>query len=335
MERPRVGQRPVLDVALDGRGGVYVVGRTAGRGGDAAILRYSSDGRLTWSRRFDTGSGWQDDARLARGVLGGDGVYVVVESWSGAAYRTRVLRYSGEGARVDGDALAGHARERRRHRRRRRPVPLRLGRLHCRVGLDARRLVPPAHVAGRSGCPATPRSHVRRQSTSRATIVWTTDVSDGAAAPEHGSVSASSYAPFAQRWGGDPGLVSPYSLRDVAGTESGGAIAVGLVRWDGADQGFVAAPRRNGRGGLDAAHLDRRGRLRRRPRGDHLRRRRIGGRRTGTVFSALHYVPASGLTWRHDYDARPAGRALAFTSTSDGGAYVAGWGRRPAPARTR
>ena len=97
---PASGSDQCWDVARDGRGGLYLVGRTAGRGGDAAILRYSSDGRLTWSRRFDTGSGWQDDARLARGVAGGDGVYVVVESWSGTAYRTRVLRYSGKGARL-------------------------------------------------------------------------------------------------------------------------------------------------------------------------------------------------------------------------------------------
>ena len=97
---PASGSDQCWDVARDGRGGLYLVGRTAGRGGDAAILRYSSGGRLTWSRRFDTGSGWQDDARFVRGVAGGDGVYVVVESWSGTAYRTRVLRYSGKGARL-------------------------------------------------------------------------------------------------------------------------------------------------------------------------------------------------------------------------------------------
>ena len=49
--------------------------------------------------------------------------------------------------------------------------------------------------------------------------------------------------------------------------------------------------------------------------------------RTGTVFSALRYLPASGLTWRYDYAARPAGRALALAAASDGGAYLVGWSR--------
>ena len=106
---PATGSDQCWDLARDGRGRLYLVGRTAGRGGDAAILRYSSDGRLAWSRRFDTGSSWQDDARFVSGVPGG-GIYVVVESWSGTVYRTRLLRYSALGARVWTAALAPGSR---------------------------------------------------------------------------------------------------------------------------------------------------------------------------------------------------------------------------------
>ena len=117
------------------------------------------------------------------------------------------------------------------------------------------------------------------------------------------------------------------ALNDVAGTESGGAVAVGRARSGGADQGFLV--RLDATGAVvsaplawtDAAGCG--GDLVATTSGDAAW---VAGR-TGTVFSALHYVPASGLTWRYDYDARPAGRALALTATSDGGAYVAGWGR--------
>ena len=127
---PASGSDQCWDMARDGRGGLYLVGRTAGRGGDAAILRYSSSGRLSWSRRFDSGSAWQDDARFVRGFRGGAGVYVVVESSSSTTFRTRVLRYSGTGTRLwSSGADAGDARERRHRRCREQPVPLLLVRL--------------------------------------------------------------------------------------------------------------------------------------------------------------------------------------------------------------
>ena len=50
--------------------------------------------------------------------------------------------------------------------------------------------------------------------------------------------------------------------------------------------------------------------------------------RTGHAFSLLHLVPGSGLAWRYDYSDRAAGRSLALSPSSDGGVYVAGWGRR-------
>ena len=109
------GQDQCSDLARDGRGRLYLVGRTSGRGGDAAILRYSSDGRLSWVRRFDTGSTWQDDARFVRGYGGGAGIYVVVESSSGTVYRTRVLRYSGPVRACGPRRYAGVARDRRHH----------------------------------------------------------------------------------------------------------------------------------------------------------------------------------------------------------------------------
>ena len=326
---PASGSDQCWDVARDGRGGLYLVGRTAGGGGDAAILRYSSNGRLTWSRRFDTGSGWQDDARLALGVAGGDGVYVVVESWSGTAYRTRVLRYSGKGARLWSAPLSPGTRVSDAATDAGDGLYL-CGWAASATGSDSA-LDAFSPTGARRWSVRLPGDAAFARATSIGTardgIVWTTDVSDTAAAPGHGSVSASSYAPFARRWGGDLGLVPPYSLSDVGGTETGGAVAVGRARSGGADQGFVV--RLDASGAAVSPPLtwtDAGGCA-----GDLVATTSGGAAwvagRTGTVFSALHYVPASGLAWRYDYDAQPAGRALAVTATSDGGAYVAGWGR--------
>lgn len=326
---PASGSDQCWDVARDGRGGIYLVGRTAGHGGDAAILRYSSDGRLVWARRFDSGSNWQDDGRFARGIAGGDGLYVVVESWSGAAYRTRVLRYSGRGTRLWTAALTPGAR----------------------VSDAATDTDDDLYLSGWSGSatgsdavldsfsPAGARRWTVRlpgdAGFTRATavsdrhggIVWTMDTSNDAAMPGHGSVLASPYAPFARQWGKDLGLTPPYRLNDVGGTRSAGAVAVGRARSGGLDRGFIVrldasgAPVAAPLTWTDAAGCG--GDLMATTPGDGAW---VAGR-TGTVFSALHYLPASGLAWRYDYAARPAGRALALTATSDGGAYLVGWGR--------
>ena len=70
---PASGSDQCWDLARDRRGGLLLAGRTAGRGGDAAVVRYSSGGRLLWARRFDTGAGRQDDARFVRSLRRGDG----------------------------------------------------------------------------------------------------------------------------------------------------------------------------------------------------------------------------------------------------------------------
>ncbi len=327
---PASGSDQCWDLARDRRGGLYVAGRTAGRGGDAAVLRYSSSGRLSWSRRFNAGSRWQDDARFVRGLTDRDGVYVVVESWSGTAYRTRVLRYSRRGARLWTAAL---------------PTGTRVS----DVTTDARdNLYLSGWAASATGSEAELDSfspggsrrwtvrlsgdaaftRAKAISGGRSGIVWTTDSSDDAAEPGHGSVLASPYASFAPHWGGDLGLTPPYVLNDVSVTRSGGAIAVGRARSGGPDQGFVVPLDEMGvpnaspliwsdpsgcASDLVAASPD-----------DGAW---VAGR-SGAVFSVLHYRPASGLAWRYDYATRPAGRALALEPAADGGAYLAGWGRR-------
>jgi hypothetical protein len=326
---PLSGSDQCWDLTRDGRGGLYLAGRTAGRGGDAAVLRYSPDGKLTWSRRIDYGSAWQDDARYVQGLTRGDGAYVVVESWSGTAWRTRVLRYSRLGARVWTTALAPGTRV-------------------TGVATDAADDLYLSAWSGSAGgseaeldsfSPAgTRRWTVRLPGDAAYTrasaigvrpdgIVWAMDSSDDATAPGHGSVLASPSMPFAQQWGGALGLTPPYELRDVGGTADGGAIAVGRARSGGLDRGFlvqlsaagvpVAAPLvwsdAAGCGGDLVATTS----------GDGAW---VAGR-TGAGFSALHYLPAAGLEWRYDYAARPAGRALDLQATADGGAVVVGWGR--------
>ncbi len=325
---PLSGSDQCWDLARDGRGGLYLAGRTAGRGGDAAVLRYSPDGKRTWSRRVDYGTSWQDDARFVQGLAGG-GVYVVVESWSGTAYRTRVLRYSRLGARVWTAALAPGTRV-------------------TDVTTDA---ADDLYLSGWSGSATGseaeldsyspggkrrwtarlpgdgPFTRANAISTAPGGIVWAMDSSGDAAAPGHGSVLASPHAPFTQQWGGALGLTPPYQIDDVGGTAAGGAIAVGRERSGGTDQGIlvsldasgvpVAAPlvwtdARGCSGDLVAATP-----------GDGAW---VAGK-TGAVFSALHYLPASGLGWRYDYTARPAGRALDLQATAGGGAVVVGWSR--------
>jgi hypothetical protein len=326
---PSSGSDQCWDMTRDGRGGLYLVGRTAGRGGDAAILRYSSDGRLSWSRRFDSGSSRQDDARFVRGFVGGAGVYVVVESWSGTAYRTRVLRYSGNGARLWTAALTPGTRVS--------DVTTDAGNdlyLSCWSGSATGSEAELASFSPTGARRWTVRlsgdaAYVRARAVSdrRSGIVWAMDTSDDAVAPGHGSVYASPYAPFAQQWGGDLGLTPPFGLNDVGGTRSGGAIAVGRTRSDGSNAGFIV--QLDATGAVAAAPLTWTaaagcsGDLVATTSGDGAW---VAGK-TGTVFSALRYLPASGLTWRYDYAARPAGRALALAATSDDGAYVAGWGR--------
>ena len=326
---PASGSDQCWDMARDGRGGLYLVGRTAGRGGDAAILRYSSSGRLSWSRRFDSGSNWQDDARFVRGFRGGAGVYVVVESRSGAAYRTRVLRYSGTGTRVWTAALTPGTRVS--------DVTADADDslyLSCwsgsATGSEAELASFSPSGARRwtvslSGSAAYTRAN--SVSDRHSGIVWAMDSSDDVAAPGHGSVFASPYTPFAQQWGGELGLTPPFALNDVCGTRSGGAIVVGQMQSDGPDAGFIV--RLDATGAVAGAPLTWTaaagcsGDLVAATSGDGAW---VAGK-TGTVFSALRYLPASGLTWRFDYAARPAGRALALAPTSDGGAYLAGWGR--------
>jgi hypothetical protein len=324
---PLSGSDQCWDLARDGRGGLYLAGRTAGRGGDAAILRYSPDGKRTWSRRVDYGSSWQDDARFVQGLAGG-GVYVVVESWSGTAYRTRVLRYSRLGARVWTAALAPGTRV-------------------TDATTDA---ADDLYLSGWSGSatgseaeldsysPAGTRRWTVRLpgdeaftragaiSTRPGGIVWTMD-SSADAAPGHGSVLASPFTPFSPQWGGSLGLTPPCEVDDVGGTAAGGAIAVGRACSGDTDQGVlvsldaggvpVAAPLVwTGAGGCS---------------GDLVATTTGGGAwvagRTGAVFSVLHYLPASGLSWRYDCTARPAGRALDLQATADGGAVVVGWSR--------
>ena len=144
--------------------------------------------------------------------------------------------------------------------------------------------------------------------------------------PDTGSVLASPYTPFSQQWGGALGLTPPYELNDVGGTAADGAIAVGRMRSSGPDEGFIV--QLNATGAPVAAPLiwtDTAGC------GGELVATTPAGAwvagRTGAVFSALHFLPASGLTWRYDYAARPAGRALDLQAAPDGGAYVAGWCR--------
>lgn len=326
---PRSGSDQCWDLARDRSGGLYLVGRTAGRGGDAVILRYSSSGRLVWSRRFNAGSSWQDDARFARGLAGGDGVFVVVESWSGTAFRTRILRYSRLGARVWTAAL---------------PTGTRVS----DVATDASdNLYLSGWSDSATGSEAELDSFSRGGSRrwavrvpgdaafTRASavsdgnggIVWTMNSSDDAAQLGHGTVLASPYTEFAQRWGPDLGLASPYELNDVGGTRAGGAIAVGRATSGGVDQGLVVqldpmgVPVTSPLVWNDASGCS----------GDLVATTPGDGAwivgNTGVVFSALHYLPASGLTWRYDYAARRAGRALAVQPAADGGAYVAGWGR--------
>jgi len=326
---PLSGSDQCWDLARDGRGGIYLAGRTAGRGGDAAILRYSSDGKLSWSRRVDYGAAWQDDARFVQGLAGGDGVYVVVESWSGTAWRTRVLRYSRRGARVWTAALAPGTRV-------------------TGVTTDA---ADDLYLSGWSGSATGSEAELDSYSpagTRRWTvhplgdaaytranaigarpggIVWAMGSSDDAAAPGHGSVLASPFTPFTEQWGGDLGLMSPYEVSDVGGTAAGGAIAVGRARSSGLDHGFLVqldatgAPVASPLVWTDAAGCG--GDLVATTTGDAAW---VAGR-TGAAFSALHYLPASGLEWRYDYVAKPAGRALDLQTTADGGAVVVGWGR--------
>ena len=325
---PATGSDQCWDLARDSRGRLYLAGRTAGRGGDAAILRYSSSGQLIWSRRFDTGSSWQDDARLACGVAGG-GVYVVVESWSGTAYRTRLLRYSALGARVWTAALAPGTRVTDVATDADANVYL-SGWSGSATGSEAE-LVAYSPTGSRRWAVGLPGDAAFTRATAISDgqdgIVWTMDSSDDVATPGHGSVFASPYTPFTQQWGGVPALAPPYGLNDVGSTRSGGAIAVGRARAGGTDQGFVlrldptGSPVGSPLTWTDAAGCS--GDLVATTAGDGAW---VAGK-TGAVFSALHYLPASGLAWRYDYSARPAGRALALLATSDGGAYVAGWGR--------
>ncbi len=117
---PASGSDQCWDMARDGRGGLYLVGRTAGRGGDAAILRYSSSGRLSWSRRFDSGSSWQDDARFVRGLRRRRRrLRRRRELVEHRLPRARAPLLGERHAPLDRGAHAGDARERRHHRRRR------------------------------------------------------------------------------------------------------------------------------------------------------------------------------------------------------------------------
>ena len=325
---PASGSDQCWDMARDGRGGLYLVGRTSGRGGDAAILRYSSSGRLSWSRRFDSGSSWQDDARFVRGYGGGAGVYVVVESSSSTAYRTRVLRYSGTGTRLWTAALTPGTRVT--------DVTADADDnlyLSCwsgsATGSEAELVsFSPDGVRRWTVRPPADAAYARARAISdrHGGIVWAMDASDDAAAPERGSVFASPYTPFAQQWGGDLGLTPPFGLNDVGGTPSGGAIVVGRMRSDGPDAGFIVRLDSTGAAAAPLTWTTAAGCS-----GDLVATTSGDGAwvagKTGTVFSALRYLPASGLTWRYDYADRPAGRALALASTSDGGAYLAGWGR--------
>jgi len=330
---PLSGSDQCWGLARDGSGGIYLAGRTAGHGGgDAAVLRYSPDGKLTWSRRIDYGTAWQDDARFVQGLAAGDGAYVVVESWSGTAYRTRVLRYSRRGARVWTAALAPGTRV-------------------TGVTTDA---ADDLYLSGWSGSasgsaaeldsfsPAGTRRWTVRLpgdaaftranaiSTRTGGIVWAMDSSDAAAAPGQGSVLASPYepgTPFTPHWGGDLGVTQPFAVDDVGGTSAGGAIAVGRARSGGLDHGFLVqldasgAPVAAPLVWADAAGCG--GDLVVTTSGDAAW---VAGK-TGATFSALHYLPASGLEWRYDYAARPAGRALDLQTTAGGGAVVVGWGR--------
>jgi hypothetical protein len=326
---PASGSDQCWDLARDGRGGLYLVGRTAGRGGDAAVLRYSSSGRLSWSRRFDSGAAWQDDARFVRGFRGAGGVYVVVESRAGASWRARVLRYSATGARLWTAALTSGTRVS--------DVTTDAGNnlyLSCwsgsATGSEAELVSFSPRGARRwTAHPAGDAAYTRARAVGdrHDGIVWAMESSDDATAPGHGSVYASPYTPFAQQWGADLGLAPPFALNDVDGTPSGGAIAVGRLLSAGPAAGFVV--RLDAAGALTGPPLTWTapagcsGDLVAATSGDGAWV--AGG--SGTVFSALRYLPASGLTWRYDYAARPAGRALALAATSDGGAYLAGWSR--------
>jgi len=326
---PASGSDQCWDMARDGRGGLYLVGRTAGRGGDAAILRYSTSGRLSWSRRFDSGSAWQDDARFVRGFRGGAGVYVVVESSSSIAHRTRVLRYSGNGTRLWTAALTPGSRASDVTTDAQNNLYLSCWSGSV-TGSEAELVsISPSGARRWTVRPSGDAAYTRARAVSdrHDGIVWAMEASDDAAAPERGSVYASPYAPFAQQWGGDLGLTPPFELNDVGGTRSGGAIAVGRMRSDDPHRGFIV--RLDATGAEAAAPLTWTsavgcsGDLVTTTSGDGAW---VAGK-TGTVFSALRYLPASGLAWRYDYAARPAGRALALASASDGGAYLVGWSR--------
>jgi hypothetical protein len=324
---PRSGSDQCWDLARDGQGGLYLVGRTAGRGGDAAILRYASDGRLIWSRRFDAGTSWQDDARFVR-TVDHDGVFVVVESWSGTAYRTRVLRYSQAGERVWMKALAPGARVSGATTDADGNLYL-SGWAASAVGSAARldSFSPGGSLRWTVRLPGDAAfTRATAVADRRSGIVWTMDSSTAAAELGHGSVSASPYTPFARQWNGDPGLTPPYELADVSGTRDGGAVAVGRTRSGTLDAGFVVRFSATGAVASSIAWSDPAGCS-----GDLVATSSDGSAwiagRTGPVFSVLHYLPGSGLVWRLDYDGRPASRALALRATSDGGAYAVGWER--------
>lgn len=312
----------------DRRGGLCLVGSTAGHGGDAVLLRYSASGRLVWSRRFDSGGGWRDDARGVRALSGSDAVYVTIESRSGSAFRTSVARYALSGTRLwvrrldPGVRVSGTAVDAR-------DDILLAGGAETASGSHA--VIVSYAPDGSKRWDATVTGG---DAFSRATsivslgddLVWTLDSSTASGVPGSSSVIRSTGTPFAPVWETVTGVAVPHGLSAVSRAKDGGIVAVGTAHETDGDRGFALRLDESGsaqpplfwsdpggcRGELAAAAGD----------GSSW----VAGR-TGTTFSLLHLDAGSGPSWRYDYRDRASGRALVVSAAPDSGAYVAGWGR--------
>jgi hypothetical protein len=326
---PASGGDQCWALARDRRGGLCLVGSTAGRGGDAAILRYSQSGRLEWSRRFDTGVEWKDDARFVRKLVGSDAVYVVIKSSADTVIRTSVARFSLTGERVwvhrfpQGMGVTGIVTDARDN------VYL-SGWSESPAGSEAvlSSLAPDGSIRWTT---LLPGSAAVTRATSIAdlgdAICWTTTSADAPGTLGYSHVQTSRYATFGELWETGPGVAAPNELNSVAHTHPGGIVAVGRLRGSQGDQGFALVADASGSAAPPLVWSDVAGCS-----GDLIAPAINGSSwiagRTGYTFSVLHLVPASGLAWRYDYTDRVSGRSLALSSSPDGGVYVAGWGRR-------
>jgi hypothetical protein len=334
---PASGNDRCRGLARDAAGALYLAGSTAGRGGDAALVKYSAAGTLLWSRRYDSGHAQRDEARFVLPGPGGRGVYVVIETLTPAGWRWAVMRYDGDGSRrwlvrrsIDWFPDQWRSQD---------ATTDGSGNVYVAGWGQFGDLREPLLI---SYSPAgAPRWGFNNDSIyTYADAVAVTCTRDGVAVATNRAATVGElnggwlfmvpYATSTWAWYSDsvPPAYS-WKFHDVSSMSNGHLLTIGRFLNGLRSSGFLQEQDgATGAGVPDGAwtwsdDVDCTGDF---VAVDSSDKAWIAGKH-GAGLSVLHYEPGSGITWTYNYTGHEASRALALTATSNPGACVAGWAR--------